>query len=199
MACNDGNGMMNGGPVTDWTDWQNAPPRSPFKLIANVSLGPTQGVFDRVAVSSAGWIANTMEYDGEALCWALQDDNHHMTADAAQWNFRHKTVNLAASTPLSLQQAVFLRAGTQWRMDIPIDLGVTPLSDLSLTFRDNYATRGDAQGTIPVISFAGSPGVGLQMLGVTLNYTPGRVFMALVGEDAGGNRMMFPMEWIIVP
>lgn len=200
MGCDCNGGMMNGGPILDWTDWQNAPPRSPFALIANATLDAAQGTFARQIVTADPWIPNVMKYANEATCVALEDDNHLMVANAAQWNFRHQTVNLAPSLAPPLQQVVFLRGGTQWRMEMPIDFGGEGgITDVTLTFRDNYATRGDAQGTIPLLTFAsGGPLTGTHLLSVTLNYKPGRVFMGLVGKS-GPARMMFAMEWIIVP
>jgi|GEM_PF-903212 len=230
-GCNDTTGTSPAEPILDWNDWQNTPPRSPFTLIAEATLDGADGVFARVLPTGDPWGANTMVFSAEAVCAAMQDDNHQMTADAEQWNFRHQTINLATLAPppppppppvppvppvppippippvppLSpvappLQQVAFLRGGHQWRMYIPIDFGTDPLTDLTLTFRDNYATRGDAQGTIPLISLPGGPYTGLHFLGVTLHYRLGRTLMALVGQDATlPLRRMFTMEWIVVP
>ena len=92
---------------------------------------------------------------------------------------------------------MFLRGGTQWINKIGINLGVATYNDLQLSFRDNGATRGDAQGTIPVISFTGGNWTGNILLEVVLK-TFRHFSMGLRGYD-GTHNSMYEMEWVVVP
>lgn len=91
---------------------------------------------------------------------------------------------------------MFLRGGDEWTMEIPLDFGGSDVSAVQLSLRNNAATRGDAQGTVPVIAFSGTVS-GAQTLTVTLK-EPGQVCIGLYGE-VGGQPTLFAMEWWIVP
>lgn len=97
---------------------------------------------------------------------------------------------------LPLKKVIFLRGGTQWNMSFQIEFVGESGEDITLTFRDNCSTRGDAQGTIPVISFP-SPQSGTKTLNLTLK-TFGRVSMGVVATFSGMNTML-ESEWVIVP
>jgi hypothetical protein len=86
-------------------------------------------------------------------------------------------------------------------MIIPIALsGSGPFTDLQLSFRDNAGTRGDAQGTIPVILFTGSFAAGTYTLEIALqNVGSTQVVMGLKATDNTAKPTMYESEWIIVP
>ena len=70
--------------------------------------------------------------------------------------------------------------------------------NFELSYRDNAGTRGDAQGTVPVISFSGTSFTDPLVLYVTLKQV-GHVSMGLRAIDNAGNWSMYESEWIIVP
>lgn len=115
-------------------------------------------------------------------------------ADADQWNNR-LTAKIDSTVAIPLRKVIFLRGGTSWKMRIPIDFGGSTYTDIQLSFRDNAATRGDAQGTWPVIQFGGSF-TGVCTLEVVIK-TMGRVSIGLRAVT-GGTTSMFEMEWMIV-
>lgn len=91
---------------------------------------------------------------------------------------------------------MFLRAGTEWSNRITLANTVT-VQDPELSFLMNAATRGDAQGTIPVISWSGaSYTAGTFALDVVVKQ-PCTTRMGLM-FTSGGAYYMFDMEWIIV-
>jgi hypothetical protein len=132
----------------------------------------------------------------DPVCNALETDNQQMVAEAAQWNFQHQTRNTLSTLAPPLNKVIFLRGGNQWSNNIQIDFGGPAATGVMLTFRDNYGTRGDAQGTIPVILFAGSY-TGVKSFTVTLK-TFGRVSMGIIAT-IGGQTSMYESEWIVVP
>lgn len=78
---------------------------------------------------------------------------------------------------------------------ISLAFGGVTYNDLQLSFRDNAGTRGDAQGTIPVISWTGSF-TGNQTLGLVFKQ-PGKVVLMLRAINAAGDWSAFEMEIII--
>lgn len=183
-------------PITSWISWENTPPTNPLNLLANAMIG-SAGTFDRIALPTVPVTPSPIVITANPKCSALGSDNLQRVADADQWNFSHQTASVVPTTPLPLQKVIFLRGGTDWQMAIDLDFGVAPMNDVHLTYRDNYGTRGDAQGTIPVIFWSG-PISGAQILKVTLNPRAGRVNMA-IGGKLGSTPTFFEMEWIIVP
>lgn len=131
-------------------------------------------------------------------CAALGTDDLQKVADAQQWNFQHLTAKLDATVPPPLKKLLFLRGGVQWKNQITLTLGGATYNDLQLSFRDNAATRGDAQGTIPVISFTGGNLTGSITLEVVLKQF-GRFKMGLRAIDGSSNNSMFEMDWVVVP
>ena len=188
-------GCNGSGSVNSWIDWANTAPQDPLDLIAYSALASTVGVFSRVALPSATWSASPITLGSDPVCIALESDNQQMVADAAQWNFQHKTRNPDSTLALPLTKVIFLRGGTRWNMSFQIIFGAETAEDVMLTFRDNYGTRGDAQGTIPVISFGSQTGT--KTLNLTLK-SPGRVSMGIIATYSGMNSM-YESEWIIVP
>lgn len=189
-------GCYGSGTINSWIDWADTPPQNPLDLIAYSALGGTVGVFSRVALPSASWITSPITINSDPLCTALESDNGQMVADATQWNFQHKTRNSDSTLALPLKKVIFLRGGTQWNMSFQIEFVGEAGEDVMLTFRDNYGTRGDAQGTIPVISFPGTQS-GTKTLNLTLK-TLGPVSMGIIATFSGMNTML-ESEWIVVP
>ena len=199
MSCNCNSSEI----ITSWIDWADTMPKSPLDLIANARLGSAQGVFaySTTFSSPSGSTlpsASPIALSSDPICFALGTDNLQNVADAAQWNFAHQTRNSSTKLAPPLSKVIFLRAGTQWEMKIPLSLGPGTYVNFELSYRDNAGTRGDAQGTVPVISFSGTSFTDPLVLYVTLKQV-GHVSMGLRAIDNAGNWSMYESEWIIVP
>ncbi|MCZ2102408.1 MAG: hypothetical protein LC107_12835 [Chitinophagales bacterium] len=162
----------------------------------NPTAGPTPPVI------ASFWSANSFNIPSAPICYANGYDNIQKVSDAKQWNFTHITSNPNPVLAMPMRNVIFLRGGTDWRMEIPLALGGGQYPNLQLSFRDNAGTRGDYAGTIPVIDFSNAvaPFSGNVTLNVVLR-TTGHVFMALRAIDNSITPVwsMFAMEWIIVP
>ena len=94
-----------------------------------------------------------------------------------------------------MRKLIFLRGGADWKMIIPLTFD-SAWTDVMFSFRNNAATRGDAQGTVPVIRLTNTFS-GAVDFEVVLN-TFGHITVALVGQQDGQDTM-FEMEWVVVP
>jgi hypothetical protein len=180
-----------------YIDWFHAMPPTPLDVIANASLGGTQGAFVNSSNfgTASSWVTTPIAVASPSpQVAALETTNAQMTADATQWNMSHLTADLVATMPSAITKIIFLRGGNQWQNNINLTLGGTPLT-IQLGFRDALPTRGDAQGTWPVIQWTGVSGP--QILSVTLNVT-GRFIMGIRAFD-GANTSLLESEWIVVP
>ncbi|HET7152621.1 MAG TPA: Ig-like domain-containing protein, partial [Candidatus Kapabacteria bacterium] len=113
-----------------------------------------------------GWNPTLFTLQSAPLCSALGTDNLQSVANANQWNAMHRTANLATNP--ALVNTIFLRGGLFWKMAIPLNLGSLSYPSIQIGFRNNAGTRGDCQGTYPVISFAQRNYTGSVTLNVTL-------------------------------
>ena len=164
-----------------WIDFIHAAPPNILDIIANATIGGTAGTFINSSTYAAPgtWSAALTTVNANPTVVALGTDNLQNVADAAQWNFQHQTANLLAATAPPLQKILFLKAGTNFQNNIVLAMGGT-FTELQLGFRDAAGTRGDAQGTYPVIDWTGSFGT-TQTLGLTIN-RPGYYALGLWGK-----------------
>jgi hypothetical protein len=192
------------GPVVinSYYDLFNLCPRNPLEMIANASLNGTVGALtNSTSYASETW-ADSGAYvaiNQKPAVTALGSDNGEKVADAAQWNFLHLTWNSDPGVPLPLQRTIFLRAGTDWNNRIYLTFGSLNINLVQLSFLNNAATRGDKQGTIPVIQFTGPTWTGS---GISLDVVirqPTIVRMGLCLRTTASVFYMFDMEWIVVP
>ena len=97
-----------------------------------------------------------------------------------------------------MKNILFLRSGTKYSMRILFsDTGGYGYTYRAITFRDNLLTRGDGQGTIPLMMFHGQGGFGQMDITVV---GAGLYDMALVAiSDNNSVSVMFAMQWMIVP
>ena len=194
MSC----GCSGNGRIESWNDWYDAPPQDPRDVIAYASINAVAGSFDRVTPPAGAWSATPITFGAQLpTCHALETDNQLKVAEAQQWNFSHLTKSTLTNLPIPLDKVIFLRGGTEWEMQFLLDFGGDAVTDVYLTFRDNYGTRGDAQGTIPVITFTGGSFTNANLVQLTLK-SYGRMSMAVVGTVLG-NDTMYESEWIVVP
>ena len=197
--CASESNLNSPGAIRSWIDIQHLCPKNPLDLIAYAKINTLVGVYGDVSsfsTPSAGWITSPFSIAGSPVCIARGSDNLLNVANATDWNFSHPTANLDSTLTPVLRKVIFLRGGTDWQMNIPLDLGEATYNDLQLSFRDNAGTRGDIQGTVPVISFGGGNFTGLVTLSLVTKIKC-RVSMALRAIDTNNNWSMFEMEWIV--
>lgn len=200
FSPNLSNRMYNS--VQSWYDVPVQQTIDPRILIANAQIGVTQGTFFRSTNfgNSGTWIASPFALQGIVTCTSLHSDDQLTVADAAQWNFSHQGGNFIGTVPPPLRKLLFLRAGPEWEMAIPINLGAGTYNDLQLSFRDNAAVYGTFTGAptggIPVILFSAGQ-TGVVTLKVSLKMT-GTFVMAISARDTVPNASLFEMEWNIV-
>jgi hypothetical protein len=182
-----------------WIDWIHASPATPLSLIVNAQLGATVGAFVNSTNYNTGTLATNavvIQSGQTPQVTALQSDNLGMVADAAQWNFQHLTANTAATLPAPLLKVLFMRAGSQWANTIPFNLGGSTFTNVQLGFRDNAATRGDAQATYPVIQWTGSFTGNTPML---ITFTTGGRYSLMLRCDTGSAVQYSEWEVVLVP
>ena len=190
-GCND--------PVNSWYDWAHQMPTDIFELVAMARLGPTTGSFlnsTTFNTPSVAWTEAGITFSGEPVVAALATDSGLAINNANHFNFSHELRNQSALLAPPLQKVIFAREGTQWENLITLAFGGVTYNDLQLSFRDNAGTRGDAQGTIPVISWTGSF-TGNQQLGLVLK-TEGHVSLMLRAITAAGDWSAFEIELFII-
>lgn len=192
----------NSSPILSWYDLQDATPKNPFDVIAYADLGGTLGQFDyssNFLNPSGTWVATPITVQDGGDCQAWESDNQQKVGDAVMWSQQHQVTNAATDLAIPLRKMIFLRGGTEWQMRIPLNFALG-IDSLQLSFLDNGATRGDNQGTVPVIRF--DPGAsyvpGLYVLTVTLKNF-GAVSMGLKSFATGsGDQAMMEMNWNII-
>lgn len=194
-------GNCNPANIQSWYDFAHICPKDPMELITDAKLNSVQGVYldsgTMLDPPGGTWTANTAQIGTAPVITANGTDSQQKVEDAVMWNFRHLTKSDNTAIAPALEKLIFLRAGRDWTNTIQIDFGGTTYTDIQLTFRNNSATRGDKQGTVPVISFTGSSWTGTQDLEVIL-LKPGLVQMGMRLIDNSSNWYYFEMEWNIV-
>ena len=138
--------------ILSWNDLEKVCPQDPRDLIAYAEIAGTPGEYDlSSAYANQTWGVTPLALNKKATVSALESDNMLKQADATQWNFSHLTWNDSSTLAEPLKKMVFLRAGTQWENVLHFDFGGTTIEEVQISFLTNAATRGDKQGTIPVI------------------------------------------------
>ena len=183
MGC--GCGGSGSGNIRNWNDFSNEYPQDPLDLISLATVYGVVGTWERVAnyarpLGPSPWILTPYTITGECIVSTNGTDQIQNVSDADQWNFRNITTNVASTTAPPLRKVVFMKAGIGWTNSLPITTAAT-INELQLSFADNAATRGDAQGTIPVIRFLG-PVTGATNLLLVLK-KPGRFTLGLNAID----------------
>jgi hypothetical protein len=155
------NGNCGGGQrITSWYGLQQMSPMCPLDLIANAKFGNIQGALKNSTNfgNPGSWteVGSNIVIASAPVCIALGTDSQQKVEDAAQWNFSHLTWKGDSTVAPPLRRTIFLRAGNEWLNRIQFTIsGMTP-TNVQLSFLSNAATRGDDQGTWPVIDFTGT-------------------------------------------
>ncbi len=194
----------NTGPVTSWIGWAESDPVDPLSVIAmarieNLPFSNDTGVYlnsTTYGTPGASWVDTTVDYNGEPTVVSLRTDRQGTVAEALQWNMAHLSRNASASLAIPLRKVIFLKAGTEWENRIILTMGGKFYNDFQLSLLNNAGTRGDEQGTVPVLSFTASTYVGTQLTLAVSIKTPGVFRMGLRGVDQGGDWSMFEMLWV---
>ncbi len=145
----------------------------------------------------SAWKTSLISIAGVPACIALELTNAQMIADAAQWNFDHLAANTSSNLAPPLPNRLYLRGGTQWRMDIPLNVGYIGYSELLISLLTNAATRGDCQGTVPAILFNARTYTGQVTLRVTLKKF-GNFMIGIRGKDVNNYYSMYNSTWYVV-
>src|SRR5687767_9939707 len=112
--------------VVDWYGWEDAQPQEITDLIARANLtggpgGSGYGTRTRVTdFASQSWVDPFVTMISQPTCQAVGTDKAANTADAERWMFDHKTWNSSSTLPLPLRKVMFMRAGTNWRMQLQV-------------------------------------------------------------------------------
>ncbi len=188
------------------------PPRSPLDVLLFAQLGETVGTFERSTMYVApvgGWVTNKESgepfwyLEAAPVCSAYATEQGAMVADAAQWMFDHKTMYTGSvSEPREPQVAppvtrvLYMRVGSEWKNTVGIRFSDN-LSNVQLTFTRNLMTRGDEQGTYPVLSFGSYPQETTKNLILTFA-TPGIYSLALCGRDSNDESVCLELDiWAV--
>jgi hypothetical protein len=194
-SCNDSPAPA----MRSWSDHQTMMPKCPLDLLWYAKLGTVEGIVGSSAYfyqpASGSWRDPLVAISGKPTCCAAGTDAEQKLEEARYWTFAHQTYygDLNAAKPL--RKLIFLRGGVDWRMKIPLTFS-SEWTNVLFSLRNNAATRGDAQGMVPVISFAGAYS-GAHELEVSIR-SFGQATMALVGTQSG-DTAMFEMEWVVMP
>ncbi len=185
-GCNGSSSAPRSGGVQSWNDFLTMPPADPLDLIEFATLGggPTPGTWAlsntyRQPTPPSTWIASPVAIAGQVGLISNDPTTAQTNFDGNAYNFSHTTANIAATLAPPLRKIVFMKAGALWTNSLPLSFTGSPdVVDVQLSFLENAATRGDAQGTIPVIQWT-TPQVGTKLLNLTLKH-PGRFCLGIV-------------------
>ena len=185
--------------IHSWYDFEDMTPQDPLDLIAYAALNSDVGVPFNSSVYSTpapfcSWIATPVVVSSGPTVSTNATDSGMMVQDAVDWSFSHKTANLLTTVAPPLHRLIFIRAGLEWKNVIPLNLGASPtFAILELSFLENAASRGDAQGTVPVIRWiAGAPFSGAKNLTLIVK-RPGRFTLGLMGINTNA-----PADWTML-
>ena len=152
MMNSSGKGTCSPIQVRSWNDLASICPQDPRSLIADSTIAGTTGtLYNSSTYASQTWAATPLSILSDPKISALETDNKQKVADADQWQFSHLTWNDSTNLAKPLQKVVFLRGGTDWLNTLSFDFGGTAIEEVQISFLNNASTRGDKQGTIPVI------------------------------------------------
>jgi hypothetical protein len=190
----------NESSIMSWYDLQTYAPKSPLEIISYAKLGTVVGELSNETYQTpvgGTWDVPLVSISSAPLCYANGTDSAQKNEDALQWNFQHKTWYGTDPIAIPLRELLFLRSGNEWKMKFGLSFA-SAWTMVMLSFRNNAATRGDDQGTIPVIKFGSGSFSGNYELELTLQNITGQFMMGLVGRQ-GSHSSMFEMEWVLVP
>lgn len=201
MSC----GCKSQPPALSWNDLMCRIPTDPRDVLAMARLGVGLGEWFLSSnyhqpAGSSMWIASPIVFGGPAVITTNTSDEQQMVFEATSWNQANRSVMLAATTAPPLRKTIFLRAGVNWSNGVALNLGTsTQFTELQLSMLENAATRGDAQGTIPVFRWPSGPYSGSQILNLVF-YNPGRYTLGLMGinNNSTPDYSMFEMDVIAV-
>ncbi|MBE0643824.1 MAG: hypothetical protein IH600_07065 [Bacteroidetes bacterium] len=184
--------------ATNWIDYQRMCPSDPRDLIAYAVLDSNVGqfAFSSDIIEPGAWTDSPLAISNDPIVSALESNNQLKVADADQWNFLNQTWNGSSALAIPARKFLFLRGVNEWDNRIYIDFGGTPVTEVQLSLMMNVATRGDKQGTVPVIKWTGLELTGERTLNVVLRQFGS--FSIGVWTFDGANYGMYEMIWQVV-
>ena len=199
MSC----GCNSPNAIQSWNDYLCKVPSDPRDILAMARIGANVGTWYlspnyHLPSGASVWIPSPIAYAADVTVTTNASDQQQMVFDATSWNMNNSSVNILATTAPPLQKMIFLRGGMAWSNAVQLNLGSSPLfTELQLSIMDNAATRGDAQGTIPVFRWASGPYSGVQTLNLVFKQ-PGRYTLGLMGinNNSTPDYSMFEMDII---
>ncbi|MBE0644274.1 MAG: hypothetical protein IH600_09355 [Bacteroidetes bacterium] len=184
--------------IMSWNDLFRMCPQDPTDLIAYAEIGGVKGdLYLSSSYASQSWSASPLAVNGKALVSALETDNQLKVAEADQWNFSHLSWNDSSELPLPLRKIIFVRGGTQWENMLKFDFGGTNIEEVQISFLSNATTRGDKQGTIPVIRWTEGSWSGNIVLSLVTKKTG--IYTLGIWTFDGANYAMFELVLMVVP
>ena len=150
-----------------------------------------ESTFHTPAVGSS-WINSGIVISSINGVTTNHGDNEQMVFDALAWSMAHQnTTDFASTMAPPMRKTVFMRAGEQWTNTFGLTFPASPtFTEVQLSLLDNAATRGDAQGTVPVFKWtAGTPYAGAVTLSMVLKQR-GRFQLGILGIDNSS-----PADW----
>lgn len=206
-GCNGSSASPRAGAVQSWNDFLTLPPADPLDLIeyATLGVGAIPGTWALTNTYQqpnppSTWGASPITITGEVGLISNDPTTAQTMFDGNAFNFSHTTANISANLAPPLRKIVFMKAGALWTNSLPLSFAGSPdVVDVQLSFMENAATRGDAQGTIPVLQWTG-PMVGSQLLNLTLKH-PGRFCLGIVtiNNYSTPGWAMFELDVIVLP
>ena len=186
------------GMVTNWFDFLRTCPFDPRDLIAQAILNETVGKFELSTnyIVPGEWSVSPLSISSKPIVTALESNNQLKVADAAQWNFLNLTWNNSPSLAIPIRKVVFLRGINDWSNQLYLDFGENPITEVQLSFLMNAATRGDNQGTVPVIRWTGLNLTGDNTLSVVVRQLG--IFSIGIWTYDGAEHAMFETIWNVV-
>ena len=203
MGCNCNNQAQGIGRMglQSWNDLLITDPVNPLDIIAYSTLNRITGSWSLTSTYATPtppsvWGTTPIAIAGDVTTLSNNATEAQTVFDATSYDFSHTSINIQSTLAPPLRKMVFMRADVLWTNRLPLSISGSPnVVEVELSLLENAATRGDAQGTYPVIRWpAPGPYVGamdlelvfkragrfsLGVMTIDNNSTPGWAMMEL--------------------
>jgi hypothetical protein len=192
------NANADSGIIQSWFDLPHMMPKNVLDFIAYAELNSVAGTYsDSSTFVNSTWVDTPLVISSDPTVAANRTDNLQDVAEAEQWTMQHGTWNSSSALAPPLTNKTFMRAGIRWTNSIVIELGAEGVTDCQIGFLINAATRGDSQGTYPVIAWSSINLTDDQTFKFTFK-RPGHACLG-IRTIAGGSYSMYALDIIAVP
>ena len=207
MGCNcKGTISSNRGGLQSWNDFLTTNPVDPLDVLAYATLNNTAGTWAltnnyATPTPPSVWGTSPIAITGDVATSSNNSTTAQSVFDATSYDFSHTSVNTSTTLAPPLRKIVFMRAGVMWTNLLPLTITGSPnVVEVQLSLLDNAATRGDAQGTYPVIRWP-SPGPYVGAMNLELVFrAPGRYALGIVTIDNNSTPgwSMFALDAVVI-